>query len=114
LALYCLDIADGDLPGASIFLCIESNLLSFDEPTHSGSLERGGMDENVLAAAVGLNEAEAILVVVEFHGTGIQLRILSLIQVHMIRRRACARLETKFRCLEGLNVRLIISAGETA
>ena len=37
--------------------------------------KRGGVDENVLAAIVRLNEAEAFLVVVEFHGARIHRSI---------------------------------------
>lgn len=70
-ALYRLDVADGSLAGAAIFLRIEGDLLAFDQPTHSRALKRGGMNEDVLAAVVRLNEAEALLVVVEFHGARI-------------------------------------------
>jgi len=90
-ALSRLDVADRDLAGATIFLGIEGDLLAFDQPTHSAALKRGGMDENVLAAIVRLNEAEAFLVVVEFHGARIHEDILSLIEVHLISRRARAR-----------------------
>ena len=69
--LGCLDIADGDLAGAAVFLGIESDFLAFDQSAHAGAFERGGMDENVLAAVVRLNEAEAFLVVVKLHGARI-------------------------------------------
>jgi hypothetical protein len=71
LALCRLDIADGGLAGAAILLGIEGDLLALDQPRHPGALERGGMDENVLATIVRLNEAEAFLVIVEFHGARI-------------------------------------------
>jgi hypothetical protein len=35
--------------------------LAFDWATHPGALERGGVDEHVLAAIIRLNEAEAFL-----------------------------------------------------
>jgi len=94
LALCRLDIADGGLAGAAILLGIEGDLLALDQPTHPGALERGGMDENVLATIVRLNEAEAFLIIVELHGARIHRNILSLIEVHLIPRRACARPET--------------------
>jgi hypothetical protein len=79
VTLYGLDGAHGDLAGAAIFLRIEGNLLAFDQPAHSGALERGGVDKDVLAAVIRLNEAEAFLVVVELHGALIHKDILSLI-----------------------------------
>jgi hypothetical protein len=81
---------------------------------HSGALKRGGMDENILAAIVGLNEAEAFLAVVEFHRAGIHKGILSLIEVHLIPGVRARDLGREVRCLEDLNVRLAISVGETA
>ena len=64
-----LDVADGDLAGAAFFLGIEGDLLAFDQPAHSGALERSCVDENVLAAVVRLNEAEAFLSVEPLHGS---------------------------------------------
>jgi len=72
-ALCRLDVADGGLAGAAIFLRVEGDLLALDQPTHSGALKRGGMDENVFAAIVRLNEAEAFLIVVEFHSARIHV-----------------------------------------
>jgi len=93
-ASYRLDVANGDLARAAIFLGIEGDLLALDQATHSGALKRGGVDENVLAAIVRLNKAKTFLIVVEFHGARIHRNILSLIEVHLIPSRACARLET--------------------
>jgi hypothetical protein len=73
-----LDIADSDLAGAAVFLGIERHLLAFDQPAHAGALERSCVDENVFAAVVRLNEAEAFLVIVELHGARIHQDILSL------------------------------------
>ena len=62
-ALCCLDVVDGDLTGAAAFRRIEGNLLVPDEATHSGPLESGGVDEDIFAAVVWLNKAEALHVV---------------------------------------------------
>src|SRR5260370_13136432 len=64
-----LDIADGDLAGAGIFLRVEGNLLAFGQSAHACALESGGVDEYVLAAVVRLNEAKTLLAIVELHGT---------------------------------------------
>src|SRR6202035_5842904 len=45
-----LDVADGGLAGAAVLLGVERDLLAFDETGHAGPLERGRMDEHVLAA----------------------------------------------------------------
>jgi len=46
-------------------LNIERDLLALDQPAHSGAFKRRGVNENILAAIVRLNEAEAFLIVVE-------------------------------------------------
>lgn len=74
-----LDGADGNLAAAAILLRIEGDLLALDQSTHSGALERGRVNEDVLAAVVRLNEAEAFLIVVELYGAGNHKGILSLI-----------------------------------
>lgn len=89
-----LDVADRNLTGAAIFLGIEGDLLAFDQSTHSGALERGGVDEHILAAVIRLNEAKAFLIVVELHGARIHKNILSL--MHVNPRPANARLEVRF------------------
>jgi hypothetical protein len=63
-----LDVVDGDLAGATVFGRVEGNLLAFYETTKACALKGGGVDEHVLAAIVRLNEAEALLVVVELNG----------------------------------------------
>src|SRR3970040_523241 len=63
-----LDRADGDLAGARIVLGIELHLLAFAQAVDACPLERGGVDENVPLAVVRLNEAEALLVIVELNG----------------------------------------------
>src|SRR5215210_4291398 len=75
--LSALDVVDGDLAGAAVLGGVESHLLAFGEAAHAGALERRRMDEHVLAAVVRLDEAEAFLIVVEFHGArghGVVLR----------------------------------------
>jgi hypothetical protein len=52
------------------------------------------VDEDVLAAVIRLDEAEAFLVVVELHGARIHRDILSL--MHVNPRPANARLEVRF------------------
>src|SRR4051794_41492087 len=71
-----LDVADRDLAGAAVFLRVEGDLLALDEAAHAGALESGRMDEHVLAAVVGLDEAEAFLIVVELHGAGVHVDFL--------------------------------------
>src|SRR5271165_3012035 len=65
--LRSLDIADGDLAGASILLGVEGDLLTLVEAAHAGALERRGVDEHVLAAVVRRDKAEALLIIVELY-----------------------------------------------
>ena len=64
-----LDRADGGLAAARIGLGVELHLLAFAKTLDASALERGGVDEHVLLAVVRLDEAEALLVVVELDGT---------------------------------------------
>src|SRR6476469_2066128 len=64
-----LDGVDRDLAAAPIFGDVERDLLAFGEAAQSGALERGGVDEHVLAAIVRLDESEALHLVVELNGT---------------------------------------------
>src|SRR5436190_5898747 len=73
-----LDRSDRDLPAARVVLRVELDLLAFLQGGDAGALERGRMDEHVLFSAVRLNEAEALLGVVEFHGTVSHNIVLSL------------------------------------
>jgi hypothetical protein len=66
-----LDVANGDLAGATVFLGVELHLLTFHEAAHASALEGRGVNEHILATVVGSNEAEAFLIVVELDGTGI-------------------------------------------
>src|SRR3954451_9390968 len=67
-ALRGLQVGGRSLAAALVGLDLEGNLLALDETAHAGALESGGMNEHVLAAVVRLNEAVALLVVLEFHG----------------------------------------------
>src|SRR5438132_11693956 len=60
-----LEPAHGDLAGPRIGLGVEGDLLALLQGTDACALERGGVDENVLAAVVRLNEAETFGAVVE-------------------------------------------------
>ena len=73
-----LDVADGDLAGAAVLLRVERDLLTLVEATQPGALQGGGVDEYVLAAIVRLDEAEALLTIIEFYGARRHLDILSL------------------------------------
>src|SRR5215207_4625524 len=71
-----LDVGDGDLAGAAVLGSVEGDLLALNKPAQPGALERSRMDEHVLAAVVRLDEAEAFLIVVEFHGARIHRVVL--------------------------------------
>src|SRR5687767_5256733 len=64
-----LQIRRGVLAAAPVGLDVEADLLALDESHHAGPLQRRRMDEHVLAAVVRLDEAIALLAVVEFHRT---------------------------------------------
>jgi hypothetical protein len=66
-----LDVADRELAGAAVFLDVERDLLALHQTAHSSALERGGMNENVFAAVIRLDEAEAFLVVIKLYDAGI-------------------------------------------
>lgn len=70
-----LDVVDGGLARAAIFLGVEGNLLTLVEAADAGAFQRGRVDEHVLAAIVRLNEAEAFLTVVELYGAGFHKKI---------------------------------------
>src|SRR5215212_9933207 len=94
-----LDGVDGDLAGAAVLGGVEGDLLALDEAAQARALQRGGVDEHVLGAVVRLDEAEAFLVVVEFHGARNHRGSFSL-AVHVSRRRASAAGGAGRRCLE--------------
>jgi hypothetical protein len=114
LALRRLDVCHGDLAGAPVFLGIERHLLALDKPTHSGTLKCGGVDKNILAAIIWLDETKALLVVVEFHGAVSHEYPFADPSAVLPKTRVRATWGVTCRCLEGLNVRLAFSVGETA
>jgi hypothetical protein len=62
-----LKIADCDLARTAIFLGIKGDLLALDEAADIGALKSRGVNENVLAAVLRLDEAKAFLAVVELY-----------------------------------------------
>src|SRR5690606_28176379 len=46
--------------GTAVLLDLEIDLLAFDQVRHASTLDCGDVDENVLTAIVGLDEAEAL------------------------------------------------------
>ena len=59
-ALDLLEISRRFLPALAIVLKLEADFLTFSKVTHSGPLNCGYVDENVLAAAIWLNEPESL------------------------------------------------------
>ena len=62
-----LQIAGGFL--AAILHDVEAHSLAFDQHSNAGALNRGDVNEHVLAAAIGLNEAETLLSIEPFDFT---------------------------------------------
>jgi hypothetical protein len=58
------------------------------------------MDEDILTAAVGLNEVEAFLIIVEFYCAPSHRVILSLTLVHLTNPRVTATRSSVHQCLE--------------
>src|SRR5262252_8448432 len=71
------NVRNGGPAGPPVFLGIEGNLLTLAKTAQTGTLQRCGMDENVLAAAVRLDESEAFLIVVKLYCAVRHKRILS-------------------------------------
>src|ERR1700738_1842402 len=65
------DVVDRGLAGAPILAGVERHLLAFAQAGHPGALEGRGVDEHVLAAVVRLDEAIALLIIVELHSARI-------------------------------------------
>src|SRR6185503_8961073 len=63
------EIVGGQLAVALVRHEIELDLLAFDQMTEASALDGAYMDECVLAAVVGLDEAEALLRVKPLHGS---------------------------------------------
>jgi hypothetical protein len=70
VGLRRLDICNGDLARTAVFLGIERNLLAFAQATHTGTFKRCHMNEDIVAAAIGLNEAESFLLVIKLYCSG--------------------------------------------
>src|SRR6266446_6045251 len=62
------EIVGRRLAGLTIGNDLEFDLLSFVEALHAGALDRADMHEDVLAAIIRLNEAEALLAVEPLNG----------------------------------------------
>jgi hypothetical protein len=71
------EIAGGRFARAGIRQDVEANLLALLQVAHSGALDRADMDEHVLAAVVGLDEAEALLRIKPLYCTNLHSRSLS-------------------------------------
>ena len=54
VSLDLLQVRGGVLAAAAVGLDVEADLLALDEAAQAGALERGRMDEHVLAAVVRL------------------------------------------------------------
>ena len=70
-------IVGGRLAGLSIGDRLEGDLLSFVESLQSGAFDGADMHENVLAAVIRLDEAEAFLAVEPLHGSLRHMTVLS-------------------------------------
>src|SRR5690606_10977198 len=68
---------------------LEGQLLALDDGAHAGPLHGGNVNEDVRAASVGLNEAEALGCVEELYGSGVHLRFLSIGKVIPSRATIC-------------------------
>ena len=56
---------------------VESDLLSLVERTHASAFDRADVHEDILAAIIRLDEAEAFLVIEELHGSLGHMTVLS-------------------------------------
>jgi len=56
---------------------VESDLLSLVERTHASAFDRTDVHEDILAAIIRLDEAEAFLVIEELHGSSRHITVLS-------------------------------------
>jgi hypothetical protein len=75
-----LEIGCGGLAAPPVGLNVESEFLTFDEAAHSGALYRRNMNEDIGAAAVLLNEAEAFLRVEELDSAGSHFGLLETLE----------------------------------
>ena len=63
-----LELIGGGLAGALVLGDLVAHLLAFAQITQAGALDRADMNENIRAAIIGLDEAEALLTIEPFHG----------------------------------------------
>src|SRR5918997_4020789 len=78
-----LQVACRLLARAAVRLHLIGDLLTFRQTAQAGTLQRGGMDEHVLAATVRLNEAIALCFVVPLHSPSRHRRSSSSRQVRL-------------------------------
>lgn len=71
-----LNGAHSGLAAAAILLGVERHLLALAKTRDARALERRSVNENVVAAVIGSDEAEAFLLVVEFHCAFVQGTVL--------------------------------------
>ncbi len=64
------EFADGRFAGTGVDVGFVGNLLAFGQAGQAAAFQSGCMNENVLAAVLGLDEAVAFGFVIEFYGTG--------------------------------------------
>jgi hypothetical protein len=65
-----LELIGGGLAAALVLRDLVAHLLAFTQITQAGALDRADMNENVRAAIIGLDKAEALLTIEPFHGAG--------------------------------------------
>jgi ribosomal protein S21 len=94
-----LQIVRRELACPSIGNNVESDLLSLVEGTHASAFDRADVHENILAAVVRLDKAEALLIVEELHGSSRHITHLSDIGVMRPHIRAAGRFEIWRRSL---------------
>jgi hypothetical protein len=68
-ALHGLQIFCSRLSGLAVHHDLEGNSLAFSQLTKAGAFNGADMDEDVFAAALGLNESITLLRIEPFHGT---------------------------------------------
>ena len=74
--LDSLQIARRGLACPSIGYNVENDLLSLIEDTHASAFDRADVHEDILAAIIRLNEAEAFLVIEPLHGSFCHIALL--------------------------------------
>src|SRR6266853_258082 len=98
-----VQIVRGGLACPSIGDNVESYLLSLVEDTHASAFDRADVHEDILAAIVRLDKAEALLVVEELHGSFGHITLLSgtcVMRPHVSQRSRFVRALEKSRSAE--------------